>query len=175
MNKKRDIIYAFIDAQNLNLGTRNDIRNRQGKLIYERWQLDFKKFRTYLADKFRVTKAFLFIGYIPANKGMYRDLERFGYELVFKPTTKDGAGKPKGNVDAELVLHTAAIEFPNYDKAVIVAGDGDYRCLHEYLIQKKKLLKIIIPNAKSASKLLNKFEQYKVFVEREKDKLEHKK
>lgn len=56
---------------------------------------------------------------------MYRSLESFRYHLIFKPTTKDDIGKPKGNIDAELVLHSAAIEYPKYDKAVIVSGDGD--------------------------------------------------
>jgi uncharacterized LabA/DUF88 family protein len=48
------------------------------------------------------------------------------------------AGKVKGNVDAELVLH-AMIEYPNYDKALIVTGDGDFFCLVEYLIKQDKL------------------------------------
>jgi len=37
-------------------------------------------------------------------------------------------GKIRGNVDAELVLH-AMIEIQNYEKAVIVSGDGDFHCL----------------------------------------------
>ncbi len=50
--------YAFIDSQNLNLGTSKDIR-KKGKIIYKGWKLDFKKFRKYLSDKFRVNKALL--------------------------------------------------------------------------------------------------------------------
>jgi len=133
--------------------------------------LDYKKFRRYLFDKFRVTKAFLFIGYIKQNKRLYRQLNSFGYDLIFKPTVKDNQGKPKGNVDAELVLHAAAVQFPNYDKAVIVSGDGDFYCLHEYLEKNKKLLRIIIPNRKSESSLLSRFQSYKVFLIRDKDKV----
>lgn len=106
---------------------------------------------------------------------MYRQLRSFGYELIFKPTTKDGGGKPKGNIDAELVLHSAVIEYQKYDKAVIVSGDGDFYCLHEHLEKNKKLLRIIIPNSKSESSLLRKFQAYKTFVEYEKSKLEYKK
>ena len=166
--------YAFIDSQNLNLGTNKDLFDKSGKRIYTGWKLDFQKFRKYLKDKFRVSKALLFIGYIAENKLLYDQLKSSGYILVFKPTTKDSAGKPKGNVDAELVLHAAAIEFPNYDQAVIVAGDGDYRCLHEFLILKQKLRAIIIPNRKSESSLLKPFQLYKVFIERERAKLEFK-
>jgi len=168
LRNKKLIVYAFIDSQNLNLGTSKDIY-RNNKLIYTGWKLDFKKFRRYLLDKFRVSKAFLFIGYIPQNKPLYNKLKSYGYELVFKPTVKDNEGKPKGNVDAELVLHSAAVEFSNYNKAVIVAGDGDYRCLHEYLIKNKKLSKIIIPNRYNESSLLKDFQEYKVFLYREKE------
>lgn len=171
--RKQLVIYAFIDSQNLNLGTSKDIYKNK-KLIYKGWKLDFKKFRQYLADKFRVKKAFLFIGYVRYNQSLYRQLKSYGYKLVFKPTVKDNLGKPKGNVDAELVLHAAAVEYNNYDKAVIVSCDGDFRCLHEYLKNKNKLFKIIIPNRKSESSLLKPFQKYKIFLIREKGKLEKK-
>ena len=41
--KKLKKVYAFIDSQNLNLGTSKDIY-KNGKLIYKGWKLDFKKF-----------------------------------------------------------------------------------------------------------------------------------
>ena len=125
-------------------------------------------------DKFRVQKAFLFIGYIKQDEKLYKQLRSFDYKLVFKPTVKDNQGKPKGNVDAELVLHAAAVEYPNYDKAVIVSGDGDFHCLHEYLVKNKKLLQIIIPNRKSESSLLKQFQNFKVFLVRDKDKVERR-
>lgn len=37
MKKKHLIIYAFIDSQNLNLGTKKDIINKKGKKIYKGW------------------------------------------------------------------------------------------------------------------------------------------
>ncbi len=164
-------IYAFIDSQNLNLGTSKDIFHGR-KLIYKGWKLDFKKLRKYLSDKFRVTKAYIFIGYIKQNENLYKELKADGYELIFKPTVKDHIGKPKGNVDAELVLYAAAIEYPRYDKAVIVSGDGDFYCLYEFLKKNKKLFKVIIPNRKSESSLLNHFQDYKVFLIRDKEKVE---
>ncbi len=171
MKKENSKIYAFIDSQNLNLGTSKDILHGR-KLIYKGWKLDFKRFRKYLADKFRVNEAFLCIGYIKQNEKLYDQLKSYGYNLVFKPTVKDSQGKSKGNVDAELVLHAAAIEFSNYDRAVIVSGDGDFYCLYDYLDKNKKLFKIIIPNRKSESSLLNKFQGYKVFLIRDKEKVE---
>jgi len=174
MKSQRPVIYAFIDSQNLNLGTKKDLFNKSGSKVYVGWKLDFQKFQKYLTDKFRVSKAFLFIGHIKENEPMYESLKSYGYDLVFKPTTKDNLGKPKGNIDAELVLHTAAIEYKNYDAAVIVSGDGDFYCLYKFLIDRDKLRRIVIPNIKSESSLLKEFQKYKTFIEFEKRKLGHK-
>ena len=43
--------------------------------------------------------------------------------------------------------------------------------MHEYVEGKRKLFKIVIPNAKSESSLLRKFQRYKVFAVYEKAKL----
>ena len=103
MQKKHEIIHAFIDSQNLNLGTGKDLFNKKRKRIYKGWQLDFKKFRIYLADKFRVSKAFLFIGYVRGNERMYRQLKSYGYKLVYKPTIKDNFGKAFDFIEKNFV------------------------------------------------------------------------
>ena len=125
------------------------------------WKLDFLKFRNYLKTKYAVDKAYLFIGYIPTNTSLYKHLQEFGYTLVFKPVLeirKNGKKEYKGNVDAELVLHTI-INMDKYDKAVIVSGDGDFHCLVEYLDKNNKLEKILTPN-KRYSSLLRKYSSY---------------
>lgn len=154
--------YAFIDSQNLNLAIRD-----QG------WALDFKRFRRYLEDKYGVTKAFIFIGYIPTNESLYTSLQKYGYILIFKPTLTLPNGKVKGNIDAELVLH-AMIEYPNYEQAVIVTGDGDFHCLIEYLKKQNKLKKLIVPNRHGFSSLLRKFAPDMAFMNDLKGKLEYK-
>jgi len=170
---KKPTVYAFIDSQNLNLGTSKDIY-RGKQLVYKGWRLDFKKFRIYLSDKYRVERAFLFIGYIKQNELLYKKLKSYGYTLVYKPTVKDNFGKAKGNIDAELVLHASAIEYANYDRAIIVSGDGDFYCLHKFLLKKGKLRAIIIPNRKSESSLLREFQEYKHFLVRNREKVDGK-
>ena len=158
--------YAFIDSQNLNLAIKDC-----------GWSLDFSRFYIYLKDKYKITKAFLFIGYIPGNEALYTALQKFGYIIVFKPTLeykKDGESHTKGNVDAELVLH-AMIEYTNYDKAIIVSGDGDFHCLIEYLEKKGKLLHVLIPNSKKYSALLRKFRKYFQYIDVLEQKLGKKK
>lgn len=154
--------YAFIDSQNINLSIQN-----------QKWKLDFKRFRRYLKDKYKITKAFLFIGFVPQNQSLYTFLQKNNYILIFKPTNKLPDGKVKGNVDAELVLH-AMLEFSNYDKALIVTGDGDFYCLVDYLKSKNKLLKIMIPNRFHYSSLFRKLSKNIVFMNNLKSKLEYK-
>jgi len=158
--------YAFIDSQNLNLG-----------VLALGWKLNFRKFRVYLRDKYDVDKAFLFIGYIEGNQLLYTALQKYGYIVIFKPTLtyeKDGKVYVKGNVDADLVLHTM-IEYDNYDKAVIVSGDGDFHCLIEHLQNENKLLKVIVPNWHRYSSLLRKFIKHMVFMNLLKNKLRYEK
>jgi len=159
--------YAFIDSQNLNLGTQ-----RTG------WKMDWRRFRQFLHDKYGVTQAYMFIGYMSENETLYEYMHELGFLVVLKPTldvtatkeaepTGDAAtNKPKskdedkvpvkGNVDAELVLYTMK-ELPNYDQAIIVSGDGDFFSLAEYLEEQGKLAYIMTPNWQYSS-LLKVFE-----------------
>lgn len=163
MKLKKQGNYAFIDNQNLNLGIQ--------KLG---WKMDWRKFRKFLEKQYNVTEAFMFIGHMPEHEEMYLQLHDAGYLIVLKPTfdmtrpvkvdSKPEAEKPedkkpvKGNVDAELVLW-AVKEMKNYDKAVIVSGDGDFYSLVEYLDLENKLHKLLAPNS-HYSNLYNRYEKY---------------
>lgn len=159
-------VYAFIDSQNLNVSVQ-----KFG------WKMDWQKFRRFLADKYGVSKAFMFIGYVPEFEKMYEQLHQAGYAVVLKPTfdmtkprqenikSKKEKGKDepeekpvKGNIDADLVLW-AMKEMPKYDKAIIVSGDGDFYALVEYLEGKERLLKLLTPTG-YYSNLFNKFDHY---------------
>lgn len=153
-------VYAFIDSQNLNVSVQ-----KFG------WKMDWKKFRQFLADSYGVTQAYMFIGYMPEYEDIYEKMHEAGYAVVLKPTfdmsrprTEKADVKPedkkpvKGNVDADLVLW-AMKEMDNYDKAVLVSGDGDFFALVEYLHQQHRLLKILTPTAQYSS-LYHQFEEY---------------
>jgi len=115
------------------------------------------------------------MGYLRENESMYQNFRDFGYDLVFKEVTKDFYEKPKGNVDAELVLQSAAIDYGNYDKAVIVTGDGDFKCLLEFLIKRNKYEMLLVPNRLKYSNLLGKSVGSKItFLNRAKEILELK-
>ncbi|HSX30714.1 MAG TPA: NYN domain-containing protein [Candidatus Saccharimonadales bacterium] len=153
--------YAFIDSQNLNLGVQ-----KIG------WKMDWRRFRLWLQEKYNVTHAFMFIGYMAENESLYELMHEHGYLIVLKPTLEIKAKpeeeqppsgeeqKPivKGNIDADLVLY-AMKEYRNYDKAVIVSGDGDFYGLIEFLAERQKLLRLLTPNQRYST-LLKQFEPY---------------
>jgi uncharacterized LabA/DUF88 family protein len=159
----RPITYAFIDSQNLNLGIREC-----------GWKIDQARFRKYLSDKYHVQKAYIFIGFLPENARLYAALQSAGFVCIFRPTLVYKDGTTKGNCDAELVLQ-AMIDFSEYDKAVIVTGDGDFQCLARYLHEQDKLCALLIPNQGKFSALL-KFDflkPYHRFVSDLRKKLEY--
>lgn len=148
--KKQENNFAFIDGQNLNLGIKN-----------LGWELDFYRFRRYLKEKYSITTAYYFIGYVPGNQPLYSKLQKAGYVLIFKPTIPDGNGNIKGNIDADLVLQ-AMIDFQNYDKAMIISSDGDFYSLVKYLYEHNKLLFVMSPYIETCSTLLKKEAKEKI-------------
>ncbi len=162
--QKKTNNYAFIDSQNLNLGIQ--------KLG---WKLDYRKFRIYLAEKYSVTVAYLFIGFVPGNQPLYDRLQKAGFVLHFKPTVPDHTGSVKGNVDADIVLR-AVTEMSEYDKAVIVSSDGDFYSLVAYLLQHDRLRIVLSPDSNNCSTLLKKSAQGNLrFLEQMRDKLSYTK
>jgi uncharacterized LabA/DUF88 family protein len=171
-------IYAFIDSQNLNVGTQ-----KFG------WKMDWQKFRKFLEEKYGVTKAYMFIGYVPEFEPLYEQLHEAGYAIVLKPTydmTKpqpapgsdeekakaEEEKKPvKGNIDADLVLW-AMKDMSNYDQMILVSGDGDFYSLVEYMDSKNRLAHILTPSYQY-SQLYNRYEQYIVRLDQFKQDLRY--
>ncbi|MEA2112509.1 MAG: NYN domain-containing protein [Patescibacteria group bacterium] len=143
-NKNKENNYAFIDAQNLYLGTKDD-----------GWAVDIFKLRIYLKDKYKVVKAFWFIGYIKENEKFYSLLRNAGFEISFKEISKKSNGKPKGNVDVDLTLTTVDLLL-EYDNAILITSDGDFASLVKYLENKNKFKVALSPNRKKTSFLLRK-------------------
>lgn len=138
-------VFAYIDGANLHKGT-----NSLG------WELDYHRFRVWLSEKYGVQRAYLFIGFIPKYKEMYRILQKIGFVLIFKEVTFDENKKPKGNCDGDLILK-AVVDYyeKNCDSVVLVSSDGDYASLIEFL-NKKNVFRIVISPHRKCSFLLRK-------------------
>lgn len=152
---------AFIDGQNLYLGVKAFT-----------WEMDYKRFFVYLKEKHGIKKAYLFLGYIKEQESLYKRLRAYGFEIIFKEIAKYGDGKPKGNVDVDLTLHTI-LKINEYKKAVLVTSDGDFASLVDYLITVKKFKRVISPEHKRCSWLLRKYAKNQVdYLDKAKGKLE---
>ena len=155
--------FAFIDGNNLHL-----------TMVNVGWALDYRRFRVYLKEKYHVTEAYYFIGKVLGNEKLYSNLELYGYNVVFKPTLRILGKGYKGNCDAELVLEAMKC-LDDYDKAVIVTSDGDFRCLVEHLLKIGKLERVLAPCRHGFSVLLRKAAGVKIdYFDNLREKLEYK-
>ena len=133
---KQLINIAYIDAANLDKALRLTLL----------WQLDYKKFRVWLSDKYKVERAYIFIGLIPKYKDLYTYLQECGFTLIFKDVLFDKTGKAKGNCDSDLLMQASADLYEgDLNKAIIVASDGDYAPLIKVLMVKNRLEMILSP------------------------------
>ena len=148
--QKQENNYAFIDSQNLYRGIES-----------LGWKIDWNRFRKYLLEKYSVQTAYLFIGYIPQNDNLYASLQKEGFILKFKPVLLGNDGKPKGNVDADMVLQVM-VDYLNYDKAIIISSDGDFYSLVRHLYENKKLKFVLSPHKDTCSSLLKKTAKEKI-------------
>lgn len=119
------------------------------------WFVDLKKLLSYLKGNDEITDAFYYVGKnTPPEAKQQRFLDALpimGYSLVTKDIKsviddKTGAKKYKANLDIEIVLDMFNT-IGNYDKAILVSGDGDFeRPLEILRIRGKQLLVLATTN-----------------------------
>ena len=150
---KKEQVFAFIDAQNIAKGIENS-----------GWKIDWSAFRHWLAKHHNVSQAYMYIGYMAENRDLYLQLNNNGFNIDLKQTVQSNRdsqtrepGEVKGNVDVDLTIGVWR-EYDNYNKAIIVSGDGDFTSLIQHLLDRRKLKKIIVPEFYSS--LFKKFGEY---------------
>jgi len=138
---------AFIDGQNLYMGTTTGDNP---------WKVDLSKFKIYLEKKYHVKEAYYFLGYVQdTNQELYEEIQKAGFILVFRQHNPAMIGKKKGNVDSDIIFQVMKRLCKNadFEKIVLVSGDGDYKILVDFLIEEKRFKKVLFPNIKFASSL----------------------
>jgi uncharacterized LabA/DUF88 family protein len=161
---------AFIDGQNLHLGTTkcencSRTKNIDFKEIKfedcscgKAWRVDMFKLREYLKTNYSVGEAYYFLGFLNEDlQELYLELQKAGFIIIFREHSKGMTGSKKGNVDTDIVFEMmkSLIENNNFNKMVLVSGDGDYKKTVDYVILKNKLERILFPNGRKASSLYN--------------------
>jgi uncharacterized LabA/DUF88 family protein len=142
---------AFIDGQNLHMGT--------AKREVLPWKIDLARFRMYLDKKYDVDKAYYFLGYVQENnQDIYEEIQNAGFILVFREHNPIMIGKKKGNVDSDIIFQIMKKLYKkeDFNKIVLVSGDGDYKLLVDFLIEENRFKKILFPDRQRASSLYKK-------------------
>lgn len=89
----------------------------------------------------------------------YRNLDRFGYHLLLKPVKlyeqEDGTTKRKANCDVDMAFYLMK-EQDNFDKAVVLSGDGDFLPVLKHLKQSDKEI-IILGRGNRTAKEIRQF------------------
>ncbi|MBM3119779.1 MAG: NYN domain-containing protein [Chloroflexi bacterium] len=152
--------YAFIDGNNL-------------RLTFQELKIDLPldKLISYLQKRHNVTKAYYFIGHIPALQHHYDELSAFGYTMKHRQPSRQASKwdtcpqcghyyeaqkrKLKCDCDADIVLQVMD-DINDYTKAIIISSDGDFDNLVKRLIASDKLDMVIAPCKKGCSALLVK-------------------
>lgn len=148
MSNKQIKNLAFIDGQNLYMGT--------AKREIGPWKIDLMRFRVYLKEKYDVSKAYYFLGFVQEkNQELYEEIQKAGFILVFREHNPAMIGKKKGNVDSDIIFQIMKKMYKkeDFDKIILVSGDGDYKLLVDFLIEENRFKKILFPNKKFASSL----------------------
>lgn len=144
---KKDENIAFIDGQNLYMGTRS---------LEKPWTVDLKRFRVYLEKKYNVTEAYYYLGYVQNEyTDLYDQIQKSDFILKFRKHNSSMLGLKKGNVDTDIVFNIMKKLYKKeqFEKIVLVSGDGDYSMLVDFLIKEDKFKKILFPNRERASSL----------------------
>jgi len=150
-NKQQNNI-AFVDGQNVYMSTITSDKP---------WSIDLARFRVYLKQKYKVRKAYYFLGFTQEeHKELYDEIQEAGFILQFKEHSSAMFGKKKGNVDTDIVFVVMKKLYRNetFNKVVLVSGDGDYKMMVDFLIEENKFEKILFPDQKRASSLYKKID-----------------
>jgi len=115
------------------------------------------RFRIYLEQKYHVTKAYY--GFVQdTNQDIYEEIQKAGFMLLFREHNPAMLGTKKGNVDSDIIFHVMKKLYKkeDFEKIILVSGDGDYKRMVDFLIEENKFEKILFPDRKRASSLYKK-------------------
>ena len=139
---------AFIDGQNLFMNT--------AKRVINPWVIDLARFNVYLKRKYNVSKAYYFLGYVQdEHNDIYEEIQKAGFILLFRLHNPAMVGKKKGNVDSDIIFSVMKKLYrkEDFNKIILVSGDGDYKLLVDFLIEENRFEKILFPDRQFRSSL----------------------
>lgn len=139
-------VFAYIDCQNLHRWTTNNW-----------WEVDWEKLYKYLVDKFKIDKAYMFIGLKTDNLDLYNKLSGIWYTMKLRKTVPIWKWQIKGNIDWDLIVQCMIDLYEDgLTEAYIFTSDGDFNTLVQHLKKKHILWKVLTHDINKTSMLLKK-------------------
>ena len=173
---------AFVDASNLfyggekSLGWKIDYQKLLNRVLFfggaETYKFDFDyltnetipiiELEKYLAgflktegDKLSEAMLLLLHRHLQRVR-FYLKLQKFGYELYLKPVKlyeqEDGSTKRKANCDVDMTFYLMK-EKDNFDRVIILSGDGDFLPVLKYLKEQGKEIVILARGPRAAREI----------------------
>lgn len=122
----------------------------------EKHLLDFLKTK----EKYLNEAELILIGRHLQRVRFYMRLESFDYKLFLKPvklyTQDDGSTKRKANCDVDMAFHLMK-EKNNFNRALILSGDGDFLPVLKYLKNDEEKEIIVLARGPRAAKEIKQF------------------
>jgi uncharacterized LabA/DUF88 family protein len=85
--------------------------------------------------------------------------------MAFKETATNKAGITKGNCDAELILKVVSDYYEKaFDFCILVSGDGDFKCLIDFLNERGNMHSVVSPARHRSSYLIRKIKVPLIFL-----------
>ena len=149
----KPVTYAFVDAANI---IYRDVELHP-------WKIDLKKLIKYLRERFGVSKVLYFGGIDDRNATQIRlheKMKTWGYELHLNPIKRfmneQGKWYIKADVDSHMTFEMMRL-FRQYDRAIILTGDGDFYWVLKYLLENKGFVWLLASHRKTAKELKRLF------------------
>lgn len=115
----------------------------------------FVDFINYKKETLKEQILLLFNGYLQKVR-FYKKLETFGYKLYLKPVkfykTEEGLIKRKANCDVDMAFHLMK-ERDNFDRVIILSGDGDFLPVLKYLKNQNKEVVVLARGSRTAKEI----------------------
>ncbi|MDR2538995.1 MAG: NYN domain-containing protein [Bifidobacteriaceae bacterium] len=143
---------CYIDGQNLLMSTLTSPFALK---------IDVRLFLPFLQQKYKVSEAHYFVGkYEESKTNFYKALKKSGFSVDFREHNYGMISNKKGNVDTDIVFEMMRTysKRKDFDKIILVSGDGDYYRTVKFLIEEQKFSKILLPSHENASWLYKKLD-----------------
>ena len=134
---------------NKNTSVYIDYANLLARCKQDNLSINYRKFFTYLSEKFNTKEIIIFTGYFKDKETEYVLNKEIGFKYVFKEIIySKEESKIKANCDVDIVIKCVRDVYDENTKpnaVVLITSDGDFASLIKFWQEKSINIKIVSP------------------------------